>query len=122
MRTKFLGLCVLVVASSLLAGCGGGTVPVSGTVKLENGTPLTAGDIEFSKEGENLAALGTIDESGKFTLYTYKDGDGAPPGKYSVTINNADPTINEIYTQHSTTPLKYEIPAGGATFDITINP
>ena len=120
MRTRLLSLFMLVVASSLLVGCGGSTVPVSGTVKLKNGTPLKAGEIEFTKEGEGLAAVGQIDESGKFSLHTYGDNDGAPVGKYTVTIINADPTINEVYLQHGTTPLKYEVPSGGATFDIEV--
>jgi len=91
-RTQSVGIIVLGVGClSAFWGCGGSTnpetVPVSGSVTYV-GAPLTNGKVMFnpvdSKTGR--VAHGDIMADGKFTLSTYKDGDGARPGAYNVTI------------------------------------
>jgi hypothetical protein len=80
-------LLLAVVASALLAGCGGGdSLPreaVSGTVKFD-GAPLKSGTIQFqpTSAGETTAGIAPIND-GK---YTVKQSEGLVPGKYQVII------------------------------------
>jgi hypothetical protein len=73
-------------------GCGGDaasvdTVPVTGLVMLD-GKPVAGAAVSFSPTAKGLrAAVGTTDESGRYTLTTMKPGDGAMPGSYRVTIS-----------------------------------
>jgi len=83
---------VLIMLVSLV-GCkrGGediGAVPVSGLVLLDN-QPVAGATVSFSPDPESkgaLAAVGTTDASGRFTLTTKSPGDGAVPGSYGVVI------------------------------------
>ena len=119
MRTRLLGLVLVVFTGLFVVGCGSGTVPVSGTIALEDGTPIKSGDLELKQEGANLSALGHIND-GKFTVYTYTEGDGCPPGKYTVTIMNADPPVNGTYSDPTTSELKIDVPSGGKTFELKV--
>jgi hypothetical protein len=87
-------------ASGVLPGCGGdpgaaGAVkvyPVQGKVLLDGGKPLSAGKVVFVPTGDSLlAATGTIQSDGSFSLETPGSGPGAPPGEYKVRIE-ADPS------------------------------
>src|SRR4051812_21554087 len=60
-----------------------GTVPAKGTVTYK-GKPLEKGQIQLLPDN-GPAAVGLI-ENGNFVLGTNADGDGAPPGKYRVTV------------------------------------
>lgn len=105
----------------IFSGCGGGA-SVTGTAKLEDGTPLTAGEVEFnpitaegggdSDEAAPVPAVGTIGEDGTFTLGTYSETDGAAPGKYKVLIFDAQPPISERYMEAESTPLEVEVKSG----------
>jgi hypothetical protein len=60
--------------------------PVTGQV-LFAGKPATRALLVFHPVVENsLRPLGTVDEDGSFTLTTYEQGDGAPAGEYTVTV------------------------------------
>jgi hypothetical protein len=63
---------------------------VSGQLVYEdNDSPikeLKGCTIMFDPEVPGKAPRGTIDENGRFNLGTTADGDGAPPGKYKVTV------------------------------------
>ena len=61
-------------------------VPVSGVVTLE-GTPVSMGRIEFHPSS-GRPATGKIGGDGRYHLTTYKDNDGAKPGKYRVSITS----------------------------------
>ncbi|MEX0727614.1 MAG: hypothetical protein WEB58_01385 [Planctomycetaceae bacterium] len=108
-----------------ITGCGGidapETVPVSGTVTYK-GTPLTNGKVRFnpvdSKDGR--PAEGSIGSDGAFTLSTYKDGDGARPGEYNVTVVSytgesggldKDKALGLSISDKSAIPEKYNDPA-----------
>jgi hypothetical protein len=72
----------------LLLGCGGSgleTVPVTGTVTY-NGQPLADAAVAF-QPADGRAATGITDASGKFTLTTLEDGDGAIVGEHTVTVS-----------------------------------
>jgi hypothetical protein len=78
---------ILVVGS--LAGCGPDrpqTVSVTGTVTLD-GAPIEGATVGFTPEGGGRPATGTTDASGKFALTTFEEGDGALPGRHTVTIS-----------------------------------
>jgi hypothetical protein len=60
--------------------------PVTGQV-LFAGKPTPRALLVFHPVVENsLRPLGTVDEDGTFTLTTYEQGDGAPAGDYTVTV------------------------------------
>jgi hypothetical protein len=79
-------LALLVVLDA--AGCNRrGLYPVKGKVVFPDGTPLTAGTVEFRPvEHAFLAPRGEIQSDGTFRASTYAAGDGAPPGTYKVVI------------------------------------
>lgn len=88
---------ILLVSGLLLAGCGGEArykvVKVAGTVLLDDKphgpARLTFTPVSASQEDKRSTVGGEVDASGKFTLTTYDKGDGAPPGKYTVTLSEA---------------------------------
>jgi hypothetical protein len=88
-------LCLVIVGSLVLAGCGGGdgakrvaVFKVTGTV-THQGKPLPQAIVTFSpKEGQPVAT-GATNDKGEFTLTTYTDGDGAAAGSYGVVVSKA---------------------------------
>lgn len=86
-----LGVCALLCASLLMAGCGPGgppTVPVTGTI-TKGGQPLANITVTLvdSAKPDNTAT-GTSDSAGKFDLVYGTIGKrGAVPGKYKVVLS-----------------------------------
>jgi len=78
----------------LLSSCGEAgrdpVYPVHGQVFDASNGPAVGALVIFhpvDKTGpESLKPLGYVDEKGAFALTTYENGDGAPEGKYAVTI------------------------------------
>ena len=122
-------------AALLIVGCGGDrlpTAPVTGTVYLDD-KPLSDALLTFMPE-RGQAANGTTTTDGTFTLTTYKEGDGAIPGRHLVVVNKyqnppakkaagkagllglpAPPgksLIPESYGDTATSGLQYEVVAG----------
>ena len=93
----------------MFSGCGGGederapVYPVTGTV-TRNGTALEGAVVTFVPAEGGKGAAGTTDASGKYTLTTWAQGDGAQAGSYRVTI------------------AKYSSPAGQAAAPAPANP
>ncbi|MDR2705132.1 MAG: carboxypeptidase-like regulatory domain-containing protein [Planctomycetaceae bacterium] len=120
-RFYFLVLCFL-----LFCGCGQGK-RVGGTVKYEDGTPLTTGIVTFIKMPYQW--IGTINTDGSYEMYELKPGDGVPPGTYQVTVSSStggsepeipvihlvDPKFNDIETSGLTCEVK-----GNTIFNITV--
>ncbi len=79
----------LLCAIGLLVGCskaGPSTVPAGGIVNFK-GKPIGKINVLLMPKASNgMAAEGTTDEAGKFTLMTYKPGDGAMVGEYTVSF------------------------------------
>lgn len=90
MSSRFWPVATLVLAL-LVAGCGGrkDRPPlgrVSGTI-MYNGKALAKAAVVFFPDQEGLrSAMGETDEQGRYTLWTYDPGDGAPVGKHKVTV------------------------------------
>jgi hypothetical protein len=119
-------LALLLVIPFWMAACGGSdkvdTVPAKGEVTYK-GQPLGKGQIQLLPDN-GPAAVGLI-ENGKFVLGTNADGDGAPPGKYRVTVfsykeiknrfgeTTSKSVIPNRYANPDTSGLVVEIPEGG---------
>ena len=123
---QFRYLLLLMASITLpLAGCSSGdmeTYPVRGTVKYQDGSPLTGGEIVFSQPGK-ARADGVIKEDGTFELGTYAKGDGAPPGKYEVSISTygSGGSLHQKYADARTSGLSYTVTEGDNHFDIKVD-
>lgn len=80
----------------LTAGCGDAPesrlslIPVTGEVRVK-GQPALGSEIMLHPIGgpaadAGLYPYGIADESGTFSITSYEQGDGAPPGDYQVTV------------------------------------
>lgn len=121
---------------ALAAGCGSGnTSPVRGKVVFKDGTPLTSGQVVFKPVDEKVqvSARGDIEKDGSFTLGTYKDGDGAVPGKYLALINPPPrpkkrekaigrPIIDPRFTNYETSGLEFDVTQSKNDFTIVVEP
>lgn len=122
-----------------MSGCAdpAGPQPVSGTVRLEGGEPLSYGFILF-KPDAGPTARGVVDEAGRFELTTEKPGDGALPGIYRVAIiperaegydpdsrSNVEPPpprIDPKYSRPETSGVTVEVEPGGTDrCDLTVS-
>ena len=77
--------------------------PVKGKVVDGGGKPLTGATVLFhpvvaDPKDANLPTA-HVDESGSYSLTTYVQGDGAPPGEYAVTILWVPQKKNPLDTQ-----------------------
>ena len=109
-------LTALPLALALLTGCGDKGVagrppvyPVSGQV-LYQGKPLEGAFVSFTPtEGGTHGASGRTDADGRFTLTTFDSGDGAPAGRYRVTVTKAEAVITpDPVNPEANPPLKVE--------------
>ena len=141
-----IGLCCLSLASS----CGRSKVPeiqgklpvfpVKGTVLLD-GKPLANANLVFHamtplpKDASRILPRGRTSEDGGFTLTTYTDNDGAPAGKYRVTVSyrgnhqnsrtNEEPELLGAYRNPRTSVLRAEVQEGDndlSPFEIKLTP
>ena len=88
----------------VLVGCG--DPRVTGTVKYQDGTPLTVGTVVL--QNEKSQGIGELRQDGSFELYQFKKGDGLKKGVYrgyitqAVVIANVDsPTVHLIPDKYS---------------------
>jgi hypothetical protein len=111
---RCLGMAVwpAVLAMALAAGCGGAqssrlpTAQVTGHVTYR-GQPLSHGLVRFipMQAGEGIrVAYGIVDERGRYRLSTYGQDDGAPLGKYRVTIESRKESSPEASVAKRMTP------------------
>jgi hypothetical protein len=115
---------------ALTLGCGGADalVPVSGTVKNADGTPLAfeSGTVIFQPAAAGRAANGAVDQSAAFAMTTATPGDGVQPGTYKVVVqlwkNYRDHVlaVPEAYGDVTTTPLEVTVDADHDHFDLSI--
>lgn len=132
------------IASLTIAGCGGGpripeTVTVTGKISYK-GQPVTEALVGFVSKLDNkdvLAARGTTDSDGEFSLTTYIDPQhevsGATPGEFVVTVTKNEQQdmvkimeefkknpamqfkklVPEKYTDGKSSPLKATVTTDG---------
>ena len=113
-------------------GCGSGGpfdyVPVSGTVKYEDGTPFPADGIQLRFDAQDAPkvenafprpGLARLNAQGEFDSVTsYKYGDGLIPGKHKVAIEAGPTVVAKEYSSIATTPLVVD--TNDAPFDIKV--
>lgn len=88
-------LLILILPSVCALGCGAGgdewsakrpkVYPASGVVNF-NGKPLEGATVQYMSQTHDLAAAGTTDARGRFTLTTYDANDGAVEGLHKVVV------------------------------------
>ena len=145
MKFHFTCLTLLLIFVAFSCGCNKNP-PLKGKVTYDDGTPLTAGFLNFSSEKSMSRAK--IRPDGTYTVGTLKETDGIPAGTYKVYISGAEEAIvdgkanqskrvdsmgNPVqtmgryrklvgveYMSASTTPITCEVPAEKNQFDITI--
>ena len=87
----------LLLTTAILIGCGPSKMPmgtVSGTVTVDDGTPVEGGRIIFTPTEGGPGATGKIDAQGGYTLSTYEKGDGAVVGTHQVSF--ASPVVTGV--------------------------
>lgn len=100
-----------------LCGCGGSkpwetVYPVKGVV-THKGKPVKDAELAFfpldEKFPEAVRPLAKTTENGEFTVSTYNNGDGAPAGKYKVTVIHHEIVISGggMGTKPNDLPKKY---------------
>jgi hypothetical protein len=138
----------LVILTILAAGCGGPsrpeTAPTSGRVTYK-GQPVAGGRIVFFPEpsGAGRQAIGTIGPDGRYSLTTFRDGDGAVLGRHRVTIKATRVTgppspeeaadqmrrgvdlgvewlVPKKYSRPETSPLTADVKRGDNTIDFDL--
>lgn len=85
---------LLVVATAIVAGCGGGgagappadVYPVTGKITFK-GEPLPGADVAFINADAGRTAFGRTNGNGEYQLTTFSANDGAVEGKAVVTIS-----------------------------------
>ena len=133
MKSSFAVL--IVSALSLSVGCGSGTrtYPVKGKVALPGDLPLVGATVTFRPTGDGSQARprGQTDESGSFEVRLDEDRNGALPGTYQVTVNEApsddidarpQPKIHARYSSFEKSGLQFTVEPGSNYFDIQIDP
>ena len=81
------GTCMLLLMCLVAFGCGD-RVKVSGTVTYsDTGEPVKFGMVVFT--GEKEMGRGAIN-NGKYSVGIVEDGDGIPPGKYTIAADMLD--------------------------------
>ncbi len=101
------------LAALVFAGCGDPSVV--GTVKYQDGSPLTAGMVVL--QNDQSQGIGEVRPDGSFELYQFKPGDGLKRGSYSGYITNAVMIDDDMKTTNLI-PEKYSnIDTAGIVYD-----
>lgn len=134
----FIALAFLTFVAATL-GCGNkhGTVPVSGTVTVNNQAPPGPGTVLFTvvepAEGfPNRPSMAKFDTTGKYSVTTYDPGDGLLPGSYKVAVEcyetppNMDGKpvksyIDEKYIKPATSGLELTVEPKSKAIQFDIN-
>jgi hypothetical protein len=100
-------------AATFVVGCGSGnefeTAPAAGRVTLD-GKPVAEGSV-VTTPAQGWPARGELDADGRFTLSTYKPGDGAILGPHEiVVIAQSGPDPSEHFERPPPAPTKWLIP------------
>ena len=100
---------------------------MKGTVKFDDGTPLSEGCVVFV--GDKTQAIGNIKSDGSYTMYETKPGDGVTPGSYRVTVtaqtggsSDGEPLVDLVdpkFASSGTSGLSCDV-NGATTYDITV--
>ncbi len=98
---------MLLVACS---GCGGPVGPTSGIVRFDDGSPVTAGSIEFRSLEDQERFASRIGSDGSFQPASPDGQLGLPPGAYEVVVVQivlTEDLAQEAHTHGNTVPRRY---------------
>ncbi len=117
-----LGVAILILGGA--AGCGKKYYPADGQVVFKDGSPLSGGMVYFEPLDATgkASARADIQSDGTFQLGTEVKGDGAPLGRYRVTIIPplASPAQREKKTAPAVIHPRYQHPeTSGLEFTVT---
>lgn len=123
----------VMIATSAAAGCGGrATVPVAGSVRLTDGTPVVGATVVFESAQHRVSPSGTTDATGVFKLTAFARDDGAPPGDYRIAVHPpqaADSSESQPpapfadrYASASTSGLSFTVGSGSAACSLVLEP
>lgn len=96
--TRRLGVVSAIGLCLAAAGCGGGPprpLAVRGQVTYQ-GRPLARGTVTFIPAEPGPPATGQIQPDGQYTLSTFRPGDGALPGRYTVMVIAVGDTVGRL--------------------------
>ncbi len=85
-KLKIATHCMLLTLAATISGCGPSTpktYPVTGVVTLDD-KPVAGATVTFISDKHSAATL--TDADGKYAMSTFKQGDGAVPGEYKITV------------------------------------
>lgn len=119
-KRKLLGFTLAFGAALLpmLSGCSGGksawekTHPASGVISYK-GKPIVDAELSFFPEDktapDSVRPKAKSTEGGKFTVWTFAQGDGAPEGSYKVTVVHNEVAVSNdtIVAKPNDLPEKY---------------
>jgi hypothetical protein len=123
---------IAVLAAVAAAGCGGPrTLPVSGSVRLADGSPVAGATVVFESSQLRLSPSGTTDAAGRFTLTAFERDDGAPAGTYAIAVHPplaADSSqeqppspFADRYLSATTSGLSFTVSADAAPCDLVLD-
>jgi hypothetical protein len=126
--TKTSQLVLGLVLCSLVIGCSQRT-SVRGTVRYDDGEPLTFGVVKFV--GPKIQATGKIQKDGTYVMDEFNPRDGVTPGVYQIAIagvftgGGSDGTpvtwhIDPKFDNPGTSGLTYEVGRKSVVHDITV--
>ena len=110
----------LALSLAALAGCGAKYYPVHGKVTLPGGQPVPGSLVVFegTSGGKSISARGEVGADGSYSLSTNAPGDGAPPGKYRVSVapppaisaeGGGRPPFHVRFSRVETSNLEFEV-------------
>lgn len=126
-------LLIGIFAVIALVGCGKGYHKLGGRVTYsDDGTPLDCGQVCFDN-GKHMAR-GKIDKNGYYTVGSFSEKDGLPPGSYNIVISGAVrdgglsasghqidiPLIDPKYSSERTSGLIFVADGSKRAFDIQV--
>jgi|GEM_PF-887213 len=88
-RLSLHGVQLAVLLAFVLPGCSrpaASPVPVTGEVFFDGEVPWGAQIVLHSQDGRDVRPVGQVDMNGRYTLSTFRPQDGAPGGRYTVTL------------------------------------
>ena len=113
--THYVFLFIVVIVAATI-GCRG-NVQSRGTVKFDDGSPLSEGVIYFSTaQNEYFSALKS---DGTFSIWAVREGDGLPPGQYLVYVtfpsilDPKDWPVDKKFTVPETSGWTADVQPGG---------
>jgi len=109
-----------------LVGCSGNVTTI-GTVKFTDGTPLSEGQIIYQNDLHEF--LSVIKPDGTYSIWGVREGDGIPPGTYSVFLRfpayefiNQIPVAPKFASADSSGFIAEVVPGKRNRFDFEVEP